>query len=148
MLLAWLLLGVFALLGGMHAYWVAGGQWGRDAALPTRPAHPQGSGPRVKAFNPSPAATLTVALGLWLIALLVAMRAGLWGEAVTHFALKWLLAVLALGMLARAVGDFRLVGFFKQVTGSRFARLDTRLYSPLCLLLGAGLAWVAFAPWP
>ena len=143
MLLAWLLVAVFTLLGCLHAYWAAGGQWGWDAAVPTLPAKPQGSGPRVKAFNPSPAATLAVALGLWLIALLVAMRTGLWVEAVTHFTLKWLLAVLALGLLARAVGDFRLVGFFKQVTGSRFAWLDTRLYSPLCLLLGTGLAWVS-----
>jgi hypothetical protein len=46
-------------------------------------------------------------------------------------------------MLARAVGDFRLVGFFKTVRGSTFARMDTRLYSPLCVLLGIGMALIA-----
>ena len=33
----------------------------------------------------------------------------------------------AVVFLARAVGDFRYVGFFKRVRGTRFARLDTIL---------------------
>lgn len=50
-------------------------------------------------------------------------------------------------MLARAVGDFRLVGFFKKVKGSEFALMDTLLYSPLCVPAvprrptGNGYAW-------
>ena len=47
-------------------------------------------------------------------------------------------------VLMRAIGDFRYVGFFKRVRGSRFARMDTTLYSPLCLALAAGVAAVAF----
>ena len=43
----------------------------------------------------------------------------------------------------RAVGDFRLVGFFKRPSDSRFARRDTRLYSPLCLALGLALLALA-----
>jgi hypothetical protein len=50
---------------------------------------------------------------------------------------------LALGLLARAIGEFRYVGFFKRVRGSRFARLDTLLYSPLRLLLAVGVAFIA-----
>ena len=46
--------------------------------------------------------------------------------------------------LARSVGDFRLVGFFKRVQGSRFARLDTWVYAPLCLLLGLATVFVAY----
>jgi hypothetical protein len=52
--------------------------------------------------------------------------------------------LLALGLLARAVGEFRYVGFFKRVRGSRFARLDTLIYSPVCLLLAVGVALVAW----
>lgn len=141
---AWLLVLAFSLIGAIHAYWVAGGRWALAAAVPTLPGK-SNSEPRRKAFSPSGAATLAVALGLWGIALLVAMRAGLWADAVTHVALQGMLALLALAMFARAVGDFRLVGFFKTVTGSRFAWLDTRLFSPLCVALGAGLACVAFA---
>ena len=36
------------------------------------------------------------------------------------------------------------VGFFKKVGGSRFAKLDTYFYSPLCLVLGVGLLVVAW----
>jgi hypothetical protein len=41
------------------------------------------------------------------------------------------------------VGNLRTFGWFKKVKDSAFARLDTWLYSPLCLLialLAAGLA--------
>jgi hypothetical protein len=33
--------------------------------------------------------------------------------------LSWLSLALALGLLARAIGEFRYVGFFKRVRGSR-----------------------------
>ena len=46
-------------------------------------------------------------------------------------------------MLARAIGEFRLVGFFKTVKGSLFARMDTLFFSPLCVLLSLGLASLA-----
>lgn len=45
--------------------------------------------------------------------------------------------------LLRSIGDFRYVGFFKRARGSRFAELDTRFYSPLCLPLALATAWVA-----
>ncbi|WP_423856182.1 DUF3995 domain-containing protein [Acidithiobacillus ferrianus] len=37
------------------------------------------------------------------------------------------------------MGDFRLVGFFKTVTGTRFARLDSTVFSPLCLAMAIGI---------
>jgi len=79
-----------------------------------------------------------------LIALLVCLRAGLYFEPISNGALQWGISAVALVMFARAIGDSELVGFFKKVGGSRFARLDTLLYSPLCLVLGAGLLVVAW----
>ena len=58
---------------------------------------------------------------------------------------RWAGAALALGLLVRAIGDFGYVGFFKRKGGNPFARLDTRVYSPLCLLLAAG---TLAASWP
>jgi hypothetical protein len=52
--------------------------------------------------------------------------------------------VLAIIFAARALGDFRFVGFTKSVRDSRFARLDTRVYSPLCVLLAALACALAF----
>ena len=51
-------------------------------------------------------------------------------------------AVLAAVFTVRAIGDRKYVGFFKQVRDTEFARLDSRIYSPLCLLLGLGAAAV------
>jgi hypothetical protein len=39
--------------------------------------------------------------------------------------------------IVRALGDFKYVGFFKTAKNSKFSALDTRYYSPLCLLMGA-----------
>jgi hypothetical protein len=45
------------------------------------------------------------------------------------------------------MGDFYLVGFFKNVHGTPFAFWDTWLYSPISLGLGlasAALAWAVY----
>ena len=77
-----------------------------------------------------------------LCALLVAATAKLVAVPICATWLRWLCSALAVAMAARAVGDFRLVGFFKRVRGTRFARLDTMLFTPLCLLLAAGVLYV------
>lgn len=41
----------------------------------------------------------------------------------------------------RAVGEFKLVGFFKRASDTPFAYWDTWLFSPLCLVI----AIIAFA---
>ncbi|MDF3833994.1 DUF3995 domain-containing protein [Cupriavidus basilensis] len=141
---------IYLLLACIHVYWVLGGELGKDAAIPRVPRSPEAArGPAgpdmVPAFTPSRGGTLLVAAALAAVAGMVWARAGLASAPYTGQALQWAIGVVAVLMLARAVGDFRLVGFFKRITGSPFARLDTRVYSPLCLALGAGLAYVAIA---
>lgn len=114
---------VFVFLAGMHFYWAAFGTGEGSAAIPEVDGVP--------AFKPSKAGTAAVGLVLLGTAAIVLLHVEL------------LLAGAAAVLVLRAIGDFRLVGFFKRVKGSRFARLDTRLYSPLCLALGAALAVLA-----
>ena len=128
---------VFAGLSLVHFYWVLGGGAGKLAAVP------EVSGRRV--FEPSAGSTLIVAFGLALCAFLVAGTAGLVSVPFPANWLQWLSYALSLALLARAIGDFRLVGFFKRVRGTRFARLDSIAYAPLCLLLAAGVFYVANA---
>ena len=45
--------------------------------------------------------------------------------------------------MMRAIGDFKLVGFFKAARGSAFARRDTLLYSPVCLTLALAVGTLA-----
>ncbi|WLH37844.1 DUF3995 domain-containing protein [Pseudomonas sp. FP2196] len=141
--LAQWLVTTFAVIALMHVYWALGGQWAAVAAVPQVPV--EGFVKTVRpAFKPSGWITLVVAAGLLAIAALVCLRVG-WGlPLVHHKALQWVISAIALLMFARAIGDSNLVGFFKEVKGSRFARLDTWVYSPLCAVLGAGLLAVAW----
>ena len=135
---------IFFALSVLHVYWAVGGQWGSGAAVPRVPSKGDAD-TMVKAFSPKPLGTLVVASGLALIALLVALRAGLLGLQVTHWSLQWFLVAAGVALLVRAVGDFHLVGFFKTVVGSEFARMDTLYFSPLCVLLALGLGLSAWA---
>jgi len=126
---------VFVALAVWHFGMVAWPTQGRTGAVPSVDEKPL--------FVPSIAATVVVGLVLLLFAVLVAATAGLVQVGVSPKVLSWACLALACGLLARAIGEFKYVGFFKRVRGSRFATLDTVVYSPLCLLLAVGVAWVA-----
>ncbi|MDB5856999.1 MAG: hypothetical protein JWQ76_688 [Ramlibacter sp.] len=126
---------VFVLLALWHVRMAFGSMSGESGTVPTVGGKPL--------FMPSRKSTLGVAVVLLLFAVLVAATAGALQLGVPRRVLSWLSYALALGLLARAIGEFKYVGFFKRVRGSRFARYDTLVYSPLCLLLAAGVAAVA-----
>jgi hypothetical protein len=126
---------VFSGLSLVHAYWALGGRAGSAAAVPELSGRP--------AFVPSALGTLAVSVALALCAVLVAASAGFIISVVPAAWITWLTYALAFGLLARAVGDFRLVGFFKHVRGTRFARLDNVVYAPLCLVLAVAVFYVA-----
>lgn len=128
---------IFLCLSLLHFYWLLGGRVGLHAAIPEIDGKP--------AFQPSATATLVVAIGLALCALLIAATAGVLTLPLPHSVLAWLTRALAFVLLLRAIGDFRLVGFFKRIRSSRFARLDTAVYSPLCLVLAIGTSMIGFA---
>jgi hypothetical protein len=131
---AWCVTLVFIALGLWHfrmALWPRSG----GGAVPSVDGKPL--------FVPSTRATVAVGVVLLLFAGLVAATGRLVEVGASPQLLSCLSLALALGLLARAIGEFKYVGFFKRVRGSRFARLDTWIYSPLCLLLALGVALVA-----
>jgi hypothetical protein len=130
------LIAIIAALALVHVYWAFGGRALKMGAIP------QVAGRR--AFSPSPIATLAVALALVAAGLVIAAVAEILHASVPHGVLDALIFGLALILFARAIGDFRLVGFFKSVRGTQFARLDTAFYSPLCLTLAVGVFLVGW----
>jgi len=126
---------VFVVLAAWHFRMALQPSTGAGGAVPTVSGKPL--------FVPSKKATAAVGLVLLLFAALVVATAGLVEVGVSPVLLSWLCLALALGLFARAVGEFKYVGFFKRVRGSRFATLDTLVYSPLCLLLAVGVGWIA-----
>lgn len=123
---------VFIVLSLWHVYWALGGRVAYLVALPVKDGKPL--------FRPSAVGTFVVGLALMAFAGLVAVNAGFLGAPIASTWLRWAGAALALALLGRAIGDFRYVGLFKRLGGEPFARLDTRVFSPLCLLLAAGVA--------
>jgi tetrahydromethanopterin S-methyltransferase subunit F len=86
---------------------------------------------------------LGVALLLIIASLLVLQRGSILtlpGRAVAYRIGIWLLAAI---LVLRTVGDFRYVGMFKRERRTRFAVRDTRIYTPLCGLLAAGVLFLA-----
>jgi hypothetical protein len=134
-MIAFTLAFVLVFLSGLHIYWAFGGRWGWSVAIPQINKR--------AAFSPSRFATVIVAFGLATAALVPLVRTGTLSIPAPLWLSQWSAGLLSLVFCMRAVGDFRLVGFFKRVRGTPFAIWDTRLFSPLCLLLAAGFARVA-----
>ena len=131
---------ILLVISSIHVYWGLGGNWGLRAAVPERNDS--------KAIRPGRFITLLVAIIFGVMGLLYLVKIGLLPE-VESLIPSWLnqysLWVLAGIFLVRAIGDFRYVGFFKKVRNSRFADLDTKFYSPLCLLLSANTFLLIFS---
>jgi hypothetical protein len=134
--LAVALIAIFAFLASVHVYWAFGGQYAKVAAIPELRGSPS--------FVPGRITTLLVACCLFACAALIGAATGFVDAPVPAMVIQWGCFGLALVLLLRAIGDFRLVGFFKTVRGSRFAWLDSALYSPLCLVLALGVFLVAW----
>lgn len=135
-ILAWSVSGVLALVSGIHLYWLFGGRRGHKAAVPERNGEPL--------FRPSRLATAVVALLLGAAAWAVlelggASRPGLLSGKLLAYG-GWLLAAV---FVLRAIGDFKWLGLFKKETGTLFAKWDSMLYTPLCLLLGLAVMTIA-----
>ncbi len=134
--MTWAISIIFMLLSMFHWYWMVGGTKGAQAAIPS-----DGS---TMLFRPSKLATGTVA-GLLLLAAWFVLELG--GAVDPMVFPDWLLVyggwILSVVFILRAIGDFRWVGFLKRHRGTVFAKWDTMLHSPLCLVIGIGLMIIA-----
>ena len=121
---------IFLLLSILHFYWAFGGQLWFGAVLPK-------NANGLKMLNPVMVASLIVALGLLFLAFVTIGNLGLFDNFIKGIYFRYGTLVIAAVFFLRAIGDFKFVGFFKTVTGTRFAINDTQFFSPLCLFIGA-----------
>lgn len=115
---------IFFLLSAIHLYWLVGGQWAVDAAVPSAP-----NGEKV--FHPGPLATLAVAVALILFALSDLLYGGYIHTGVPVQKQKYVVAAIAAVFFLRVIGDFKYIGIFKRYGDSGFAKRDTWIYIPL-----------------
>jgi hypothetical protein len=132
--------GILAGLGLLHIYWACGGRFGKGSVVPERNGIPL--------FRPSRGTTLLVAVLLWAGSACLLARLGLLGGSLPPGIISGGVWFMAVAFLLRSIGDFRYVGFFKRGAQSRFAYWDTRVYSPVCLLLFFACVSAALCPLP
>lgn len=120
---------IFCNLGGFHFYWFFGGTWGLAHVFPTKDdaAHVL----RIPKF-----ATLIVALALVAMGLLYLIKSGIISFALPTFITNYVYWIIPSIFILRAVGEFKYVGFFKKIKGTKFASADTKIFSPLCMVIG------------
>jgi uncharacterized membrane protein (DUF2068 family) len=118
---------LLTVLSAIHCYWAFGGQWGQSAVIPEVEGKSQ--------FHPGKGVTLLVAFLLALAALTIVGQLGLWGAALPAWLFFWGTRLIAGAFFLRVIGDFRVVGLFKQIRTTRFAYWDSRLYVPVCMTI-------------
>lgn len=129
MILHLLLSIIFIALGIIHFYWALGGESGFTSSLPT-------NSDGVRVLNPTKLETIVVGTGLIAFSTFYIFKSGL----ITYNLPAWIMLygswIIPIIFLLRAIGEFKYVGFFKRVNGTKFAKMDTKVYSPLCLFIG------------
>ena len=121
---------IFFLLSALHFYWAFGGTKGRKVSIPTD------SNGR-KLFNPSFSITIFIAVGFVFFAAVNVAYQNWMNLAATQNYPKYGMLVIGIIFLLRTIGDFNYIGLTKTHKQSKFAKFDTLLYIPFCLLLTA-----------
>ena len=130
----------FVLAAGLHVYWMAGGRWLFDRAVPTRPAAPAAAldAPAKPRPMRRPGAIATAMVAIALLVMAAAVGSATVGRGATIWHLVGWAGVLILAL--RAIGDGRYVGLTKSVRSTPFARVDDRAFTPFIVLLALGAA--------
>ncbi|HHQ8914305.1 TPA: DUF3995 domain-containing protein [Bacillus cereus] len=118
---------ILFLVSFLHVYWAFGGKWATNSVIPTKAGE--------KAFTPGTGMTLFIALLLSMAAIILLQQTN-----IIHFAFpniivqmgSWVCMVV---FFLRVIGEFHYFGIFKRKKDTRFARMDTVLFIPLCAFL-------------
>lgn len=119
---------IFIFLAGIHIYWGFGGKWGNDAAIPTTENNK-------KVIHPKLKECMVVAIALLSLSVIVLVKSEIIAFGFPNWLLEYGLWIISILFIIRAIGEFKYVGFFKKVKTTKFAQMDTKYFSPLCLLI-------------
>ena len=119
---------IYIILSGLHFHWAFGGKWGFEKALPT---NVEGE----KVLKPSNLESAIVGIGLLLFSIYYLLKVGIISADLPRWIIDYSGWVISAIFILRAIGDFKYIGFFKRIKNTDFGKLDTKFYSPLCLML-------------
>ena len=126
-------LAIIAFAAAFHFYWALGGRVGYSVSLPQQADGAPVMAHRLPWWRPAAGA---VGLALLALAWLLLAYTGHLPLPLPPGLARAALAATGAAFVARALVPNPWVGFLKWRRGTRWARYDTRLYSPLFLLLG------------
>lgn len=121
---------VFFILGLIHFNWVFDGKWGLEQAIPTKE-----NGDLV--MKPRKIDSASVGIGLLLFGAFYLIKSGLLGFHLPLWANTYVSWIIPSIFLLRSIGEFKYVGFFKKIKHTAFGKADTKIFSPLTILIGA-----------
>lgn len=135
-LLAFGLAAILLILAALHAYWGFGGFWpGHDAKSCARTV----IGSRGVTTMPAPSACFAVTAMLAVASLIALAQGGILALGLPT--ILWSLVTLGVMLVFLGRGVAGYVPAWRRLWPEQpFARLDVRLYSPLCLAIGIGFA--------
>ena len=122
-------------IAAVHAYWGLGGHWpARDGPGLAEMAIGKTAGGRM----PPPAACFAVAAAILVGVGLIALVSFTDLQDPLKLPIQLAYGVFAAVFLLRGAAGY-VPAIWRRSAGTAFVRLNTRYYSPLCLLIGAGL---------
>jgi hypothetical protein len=128
MMLGTVCVAILAVAAAFHFYWGVGGALGRSVSLPqTEDERP--------VISMRPYGTHAVGVALVVsITLILAFEKQI-SLPLPPTLVRISMVVLSVCFALRALSWHTYVGMFKKVRGTRFAKYDTWIYSPLCLIV-------------
>jgi hypothetical protein len=120
---------IFLSLSCLHFYWAIGGKKGKENAIPVNINNE-------KIIRPTIISTLFVGIILLLFGFINIIKTKIINITLPEIVENYCLWVIVVLFLLRAIGDFKYIGFFKRIKNTKFSIMDTKIYSPLCLIVG------------
>lgn len=119
---------IFLTLSILHLNWAIGNSWGYDQSIPS---NEDGSLP----FRPGKISCLIVGLFLALISAFyfINPQEGNPNNWIFDYG-RWIIPII---FTIRAIGDFKYAGLTKKIKSTTFAKMDSKYYTPLCILIAA-----------
>lgn len=122
-------LSVLIALTAFHFFWLFGGKTGLKFAFP------QNSKNKKKLYKPGNITLIFTVAVLAMMTWICLAQTGSFNSILDSEYIKWGNRGTAIIFVARAIGNFRYVGFSKTFKEGQFAQLDTYVYSPLCVIV-------------
>ncbi len=129
------------LIALLHFYWALGGNWAINTAIPDK-FKDRYHNPKYKWHHTI--ATFIVAFGLMAFALIIAANYFTPLAFMPSSLITYCTPIIGSIFILRAIGDFNNFGLFKRASDSLFAKYDTLIFVPLCLILGINGMLIAF----